>query len=234
MPNKEHEPGRHKTPRLTITDTGNFSEIVHRLREVTLAGDPIPGFRPYRSSAIALEEVPLDELYPCALYVLLENLQLQRELRSRLLKRKDPIDPLHLREDRAIIEFCWKSPDIQVLTPPLVEVSEDDGNIMVVTDGLHRVTLARDEEESHVAAIVARNIAVPLPFIPVQWDEVRRLNAVPQEIEKRRPRFASATEMVSWNKRNYRNWERFLGGFDPSDPFITASLMHIAVNDPSK
>lgn len=234
MPNRSSETGRNKTPRLTITDTGNFPEIIRRLREVTLAGDPIPGFHPYRSSAIALEEVPLDELYPCALYVLLGNLQLQRELRSRLLRRKDPIDPLHLKEDRAIIEFRWKSPDIQVLTPPLVEVSQDDGDMMIVTDGLHRVTLARDEGESHVAAIVARNIAVPLPFIPVQWDEVRRLNATPGETEKRRPRFASAQEMSTWHKQNYSNLERFLGGFDQAGLFVTASLMHIAANDPSE
>lgn len=231
MPRKDSEPVLPKTPRLTVTATENFSEVKRRLREATLAGDPILGFRPYRSSTITLEDVPLDELYPCALYVLLGNLQFQKELREKLLRRKNPIDPLHLKEDRAIIEFRWKSPDIQVLTSPLVEVSEDDGNLKVVTDGLHRVTDGRDEGESHVAAIVVRNVAVPLPFFPVQWNEVRRLNAVPKEIEKRRPRFASAEEMFSWNKQSYRNWERFLGGFDPADPFITASLMHIATND---
>jgi hypothetical protein len=121
---------------------------MRRLREVTLAGDPIPGFRPYRSSTITLEEVPMDELYPCALYVLLGHLEFQRKLRGRLSRRKVSIDPLHLREECALVEFHWKSQDSQVLTPPLIEVSEDDGNMMVVTDGLHRVTVGRDEGES--------------------------------------------------------------------------------------
>lgn len=225
---------RTETSRLVVTGTKDFAEVVRRLKEATLKDDPIPGFRPYRSSTVTLEEVPLDEIYPCALYVLLDHLQFQRALRKKLLRRKNPIDPLHLQENRALIEFRLGSPDTQTLTPPLIEVSEDDGDKMVVADGLHRVTVGRDEGKSHIMAMVARNVAVPLPFLPVRWDEVRRLDAVPSETQKHRPRFASAEEMVAWNKRSNRHRERFMGGFDPADAFVTASLMHIAVDDPSK
>lgn len=179
-------------------------------------------------SIIRLEEVPISKLVPLALYVLKPKLEYLGRLREAFLKQG--IDILNLPEDKARITFNWGDQKAVVISPPLVEVSEDDGGLWVITDGLHRRSLAEDLGESSITSIVVKNTAAPLPFLPVRWDEVKRVSKTPPTSEKRKPRFKSPAELINWPKTSQRNYERFIDGF--ADPFTKLGLLHTF--DPSK
>ena len=83
----------------------SFQILEEHLRKRPLLNNRIKGFYPYFESTITLEEVSLKKLRPCALYVLSQNLQIQRSLRKSFLETG--IDPLNLPSDKAVIQFDW-------------------------------------------------------------------------------------------------------------------------------
>lgn len=204
-----------------ITAIHDFSEVVSRLRLVTIKGSP--HVHPYGKSTIELKEVNPDDLWPCALYVLAGNLTTQRDLRT--VMKVQGIDPLHLTEGCALVEFNWDNQEGLVLAPPLVEVSEDDGNKQVVVDGLHRVATGRDSGELTIAVAYVQKIAVPLPSFPVPWAEVQRVKTIPSTGSKRKFRFEE-TDPETWPDWNEGNRARFEQGLDLSNPFATLGLLH--------
>lgn len=204
-----------------ITATYGFSEVINRLRLVTIRGDP--RVHPYRNSTIELKEVSPDDLWPCALYVLTGNLATQRDLRTAM--KAKGIDPLHLTEDCALVEFNWSGQEGLVLAPPLVEKSEDDENKDVLVDGGHRVTTGRDGGEPTIAVVYVQNIAVPLPSLPVPWEEVKEVKTIPLTAAKRKFRFQN-TDPETWPDLNERNFARFQQGLDLSNPLAALGLLH--------
>lgn len=221
---KEGEPEHLEIPQSPpeIVAVDNFSEVERLLRQVKLKDEVIPGFYPYFPSSITLEEVSLNQLHPCAMYVLRPKLEWLKRLREAFLPQG--IDILNLPEDKTRITFNWGQQKRVIISPPLVEVSEDDGGLWIITDGLHRRVLAKELGKSSITSIVIRNTAAPLPFLPVRWDEVKRVNRVPPTSEKRKPRFKSPVELKNWPKTSQRNYERFMDGF--ADPFMKLSMMH--------
>ena len=195
---------------LQILGTKGLGHVISEIRSVTLLQEK--DFYPYNVSSITLEKVSLADLYPCALYVLKSGLETAKELRDEMLLQG--IDTLNLTEDNTQIIFNWKGQEDCVIFPPMVEVSEDDGDILVATDGLHRAFLARQLEMSHISAIVIKNTACPLPALPVTWGEVMVCDTVPPSDEKRRYRFQSTEELNLWPLRSRRNRDRFLQGFE--------------------
>lgn len=206
---------------IEIIATHDFQEVIKRLRKVTIKGDP--RVHPYRQSTIKLREVSPDDLWPCALYVLIGNLATQQDLQTAMKARG--IDPLHLTEDCSLVEFNWGDQEGLVLTPPLVEVSEDDGNKEVVVDGLHRVITGRDNGEPTVAVTFVQNIAVPLPSYPVPWAEVQGVETIPPTAAKRKFRFQDK-DPETWPDWNERNFARFQQGLNLSNPFAALGLLH--------
>lgn len=202
---------------LTIQSTCGFHEVVDRLRNVTLKDKPI--LHPYWMSKITLERVNIEDLYPCALYVLTENLNRVQELRESFLKQG--IDPLQMKVDKALVNYSWKGKENCVITPPLIEVSEDDGGIMMVVDGLHRVIKARKFGLKTMIVTKVEDVSVPLPVLPVGWDEVKVVDTIPPAEQKRRYRFTSMDEIQKWEESNQ---ERFVQAFDWGDSFMSRIL----------
>jgi len=184
-----------------------FSELEKRLRRATLKDRNIPDFSPYLHADISLEKVRIDDLYPCALYVLKENLNRAGEIRKALRGRG--IDIFNLTENKSLVNYDWGDRRGIEMGPPVVEVSGDDGGILVITDGLHRVTEARMEEEKEMVVVKVDNVSIPLPVLPVSWNEVKVVDSVPQI--KRKFRFSSYEEIKKWTAENY---SRFIQGFD--------------------
>lgn len=194
---------------LTIVRTYDFSEYLSRLRQVTLLNEVIPGFHPLRLSTVTLEAVSLDKLHPCALYVLRSQLTITRRLREAFLTQE--IDILNLDKKRTIIDYHWGEQQNCIIAPPLVEISQDDGGIWIVVDGLHRVTTAKELGLATITVAKVENTAASIPALPVSWDEVKYCDAVPPTELRRKFRFNSPLEVRKWIQDNY---DRFLQGFD--------------------
>jgi hypothetical protein len=92
---------------------------------------------------------------------------------------------------------------------------------MVVTDGLHRVVKAKEDSLKSILVTKVQNIAIPLPVLPVEWDEVRVVDEVPPMEQKRRYRFNEMYEIKNWVKSN---WERFAQGLDLGDSMMRRIL----------
>ena len=183
---------------LSIVATHGFSELERRLRGVTLKDNP--NIHPYLRSKISLKEVAIAELHPCALYVLEENLARVSLLREEFLKRG--IDIFHLTTEKSIINYDFQGRLGCSLAPPIVEVSEDDNYFKIITDGLHRVSKARDSGEKTFSIVQIENVAVPLPALPVSWNEVDVCKEVPPSDQKRRYRFNTPEEIKLWQDKN--------------------------------
>jgi len=194
---------------VVITATYDFSEVKQRVRTITLFGAVIPGFYPYRLSTISLEEIRLDQLHPCSLYALESQIEIERQLREAFLKQG--IDLLKMTLEKSLIEYNWGDQKNCIISPPLVEVSVDDGGILVLVDGLHRALLARELGINSIVVTKAENIACPLVPLPVSWSEVELHKTVPPTAEKRRFRFQSPEEIRRWM---FKNHYRFIQGFD--------------------
>lgn len=208
---------------LTITATRDFSAVEQILRETTLLNETIEGFHPYLPSLISLEEVSPSQLHPIALYVLQSHLKRTEKLRDAFLQQG--IDILNLTEEKTRITYNWGDRSNITISPPIVEVSEDDGGLWVITDGLHRVVTAKDLSIPKIRIVLIRNTAAPLIALPVAWSEVKRFNEVPPLELKRKYRFSSPQELVRWNISSQRNYERFMSGF--ADPFVKLGMMHV-------
>jgi len=217
-PRKEGQPEKFNVPKWPpeIIKTYDFSQLSEKIRNIRLLNNSINGLHPYLSSQISLEEVNISDIKPCALYVLNQNLIIQRELRSQF--RLHNIDTLHLSPDKSLINFEWGGIE-KIMTPPIVELSEDDGFTPIITDGLHRVCMAKDIGVSQITALVIKNTAVPLSVLPVEWDEVKRLDSVPPTKEKRKMRFEPSSEMFRWFGLNERNMQRLIGGFNNMEDY---------------
>ncbi len=216
-----------------IEAVGGFSTIVDRLRNTTL-GDvgshSLPDFHPYLRSKITLEEVRIDELHPCALYVLEANLERVAKLRKAFVNYQMELasgifsdyrfDIFNLDKFNSIFQYQWGGKSGCILSPPVVEVSEDDGGISVITDGLHRVTTAKQDGKETITVTKIENIAVPLPALPVSWDEVKTYNEVPSL--KRKYRFETMDEIDTWIEQNQ---ERFNLGFGQLSIFDAFPVM---------
>lgn len=218
-PRKEGQPEHFEIPAgfPEITQVQDFARLEQRIRNISLLNESIKGLRPYRSSQIALEEVNIDSLHPCALYVLDQNLRTQRALRNSFLSAHG-VDTLRMSEEETMISFRWGGREQEII-PPIVEISEDDGYLPVITDGLHRITLARELGLKKVAVVTISNTAVPLSVLPVEWFQVSRVDTVPPTHQKRKLRFLPPEEAFRWFGLNNRNLERFVGGFSDFSDF---------------
>lgn len=213
-PRKEKDDGFFELPQepIEIKKVYTFQDLTKRAREVTLltASD----FYPYLNSQITLEEIPLDQLMPCARYVLRQNLKIQRALRDKLLPFG--LDPCHLTSRVSAVRYSWGEREY-VLVPPIVEESRDDGGINIITDGLHRIIDAKARGEKTIIVMMIRKTAMPLPVMPIDWDEVRVVESVPPLSTKRKLRFGNSKDMLFWFGLTGERLERVLSGIKDRD-----------------
>lgn len=193
---------------IEINRTFDFVELEKRLRRVQLKDEVILDFFPYLHAKISLQKVPVDSLQPSALYVLEDNLDRVGKV-NKLLAKKG-IDAYGFNQTTALVDFNCGGRQRIILGPPIVEVSDDDSGALIVTDGLHRVTKAKMEGRKNIVVLKIVNAAVPLPVLPVDWNEVKIEKDVPAE--KRRYRFDKSYDQIkSWKTKNY---SKFIQGFN--------------------
>lgn len=201
---------------LTITEIYDFTEVKRRVEEAPLRKGILSGFHPYRASLITLETVTLDLLQPCARYILEGKLEIIRKLRNELLKQG--IDILNLTKDKAVIHYSWGERENCIISPPLVEQSVDDGGVLVLVDGLHRVVIAQELKLPTISVTLIKNTACPLPVKPVSPDEIQLCDIVPPTERKRRFRFETLEAILLWEAKNF---ERLRQGFAPEEPTLS-------------
>lgn len=206
---------------LKIENVINLQELIERLRRTPLKDKAIKDFFPYLSSTFTFESVLLEELSPCALYVLRPQLTSIRNLSEFLLTMG--IDIFNLSPEAALIEYTSGESLRYSLFPPVIEVSSDDGNMKVIVDGIHRILIAKELGLSSVNALIVEHSAVPLPVLPVSWEEVRLCEAVPPLAQKRKFRFSSLTENWYWILNNF---DRFCQGFGDSGQISAPYLFY--------
>jgi hypothetical protein len=163
--------------------------LISALRQVPIKGDT--SVRPYLDATIAVETVQVQELIPLAKYVLQEQLDLLQSLQEGLKRARLDIFDLKGRVIYA------EGQDERVISPPIVEVWEEEGALLV--DGLHRGWLAREEGRKEMTAVVIRNVEVPLVPLPTTWESVRlvpRGHSLKTD-EKRDYRFESPAALQS-------------------------------------
>ena len=150
---------------IEIKDVEPTRALVSALRQVPIKGDT--SVRPYLNATIAVETVQIQKLIPLAKYVLQDQLDLVRSLQEGLKRAR--LDILDLK-GRVIYA---EGQEERVISPPIVEVWEEEGDLLV--DGLHRTWLAREEGREEMTAVVIRNVKVPLVPLPTTWESVRLL-----------------------------------------------------------
>lgn len=191
-----------------IVATGTFNDLVRWLKVVPLLDENIKGFRPYLGAKMSHVKIPIDSVYPCALYALNSHIRIQKELRAKLLERYG-LDTLNLPEDKSFLKIVWGN-EVQFLYPAIVEVSQEDGGKRVITDGLHRYLNGVNDGETSITSVLVENIASPLPVLPVSWDEIKLYDKTPPLSQKRRLRFETPEAAIRWQSDNM---DRFLKGF---------------------
>jgi len=212
VPRKEGKTYPLITGTIRILGGETFSTIEQQLREVPAIG--MSSLRPYLRANIKLVTVRISDLWPCALYVLENALANVNETRKQLAAVG--VDIFHLTPERTSLwlEIGGYLDEDKALNPPIVEVSEDDENKMVIIDGLHRVSCAKELGEKTITVIKIEGTAIPIASPPEKWEDVKRVNVAPSIDEKRRYRFSSSDGIFLWIMQHT---ERFARGLDLPD-----------------
>lgn len=161
-------------------------ELLASLRQT-----PLRGFDKAELYADAtLELVPAvytDTLTPAQRYVLEPTVRKLLELRDALLGHG--IDLLAL-EGGAYIHASDDPDEMIPIVPPIVEESiEPDGRIvLLVNDGLHRVSAARSLGLP-ISVVIVRGVPSKYPYyayaLPNGWTELEQLEELPDEYQKK-------------------------------------------------
>lgn len=170
-------------------DTHSWEELEKVVRGIHLLKNP--QIKPYANAEIRLELMSWKDIHPLSLYLLKSQLEVNRQLR-RLFLAEHGVDIFNLQGS---IEFSLDGNE-RLISPPLVEISEVDGGIPVLVDGLHRFWLAR-EEDVPIRVILVSGVPKELlvTCYPIGWDEVRVYKRVPKRALKRRYRFNTLADV---------------------------------------
>ncbi len=161
---------------LRITSLHSFHEVEHMLRNVRLMGDT--HIKPYEDAIIEPKHAAITTLQPIALYVLAEQLTVQKKL-SPLFQDFS----LNIFDLRSSIRYDFAGQSF-TMTPPIVETYydvEQKKEVSIVLDGLHRIWLARLLGLKSIGVIQIRHIKkeCSLVALPVSWREVKEYAQVP-------------------------------------------------------
>lgn len=187
--------------KIDIVGEIEFRDLANKIRGVPLMGkrDDGSSIYVYENANISLKELKVNEINPTSFYVLKNNMEFQRNLRSDLLKMG--IDTLHLKK---AYEIKNEKGEIWTLTPPIIEVTQRDVkyipregelkygdvvrvNVPIINDGMHRVNLARELNETFNAIYISR-VPEEYPFYahPNEWSKVKEYEEVPSsKLEKK-------------------------------------------------
>jgi len=173
-----------------INRVHSWEQLVDSLRCIKLKGDS--NLHPYQRATIESRLVEIDSLSPLACYALTSQLKVGNQLRQRFLTRY-ALDPFDLS---GIVDLTNEDEERRI-APPLVEVYiEQQGplkgkEVWALVDGLHRCRNAKRLGFSRIRAVVISNIPEHLPLapLPLRWKDIRLVDDIPEETEKRAFRF---------------------------------------------
>ncbi len=161
-------------------------ELLSRLRQTPLRG--FEHAHPYADAMIELAPaIDTDALTPAQRYVLAPTVQKLLALRAALLGHG--LDLFALDGGASIRTSEHPEEEIPVL-PPIVEESlEPDGRrVLLVNDGLHRVSAARSLGLP-ISVVLVRGVPAEYPYyafaLPGGWSEVAELPELPDEYQKK-------------------------------------------------
>lgn len=184
-----------------INRVQSWEQLVDTLRCIELRGDA--RLRPYEEATVQSRLVEIDSLCPTAYYVLNPQLDIGTRLRQRFLASY-ALDPFDLS---GIVDLSYGGEECRI-APPLVEVyTERRGplkgkRVRALVDGLHRCVNARSLGFSRIRAVVISGISEHLPLVPLplRWDDVRHVDDIAEEAQKRAYRFPDIKSFpdVSW------------------------------------
>lgn len=167
-------------------------ELFRRLRKVILLNTPRdnPVFI-YESADIELLDVPVSALMPAQFYKIEEIINKISGLKKALQKQN-----LDLFNLEGYLSYQTSESDNEWnLLPVIVEYQlEKDGNIYpLILDGLHRVSLARDQKRDKIQIIKIVNKLKDFPppafANPRGWEDVKILSKAPESKDKKYWRF---------------------------------------------
>lgn len=189
----------------------HWDEYIALLREVPLAGDP--SIKPYKHAKISSRIVDVEDVFPISLYLLQSHLDTQNIL-YEVFKRDYDIDIMDLDGGRpgVIFRTSWEKGTWR-LSPPIVEVSDNDDGKPLLLDGEHRFMLA-GQLNRKVRVVWIENVPAEYPVVakPIRWDEVKIYAQVPGLAEKRVYRYpdlshfpdVSSFTSINSTEKNFR------------------------------
>ena len=162
------------------------------LQDVRLNGDH--SLRPYADAQIRARRLRIADLRPTAYYALNGQLEGHRFL-QRSLEREYALSLFDLTGalDYLVGDMFYR------MGPPLIETYFEPAEGQVVSaivDGLHRILLARALGHEFIWAVEITGIPPQFPLVPLPltWDNIRLMDAVPPLEAKRRFRFAALAD----------------------------------------
>jgi hypothetical protein len=161
-------------------------ELLASLRETPLRG--FDKAKLYASATLELAPATDTEvLVPAQRYVLEPTLHKLLELRAALLEHDLDLFAL----DGGAYISTSEDPREQIpIVPPIVEETlEPDGrSVLLINDGLHRVSAARSVGLP-ISVVIARGVPSEYPYyayaLPLGWAELERLEELPESYQKK-------------------------------------------------
>jgi hypothetical protein len=130
---------------------------------------------PYENAAITLAEIDYEAVRPTSLYVLKDNLAIQKQLTNELAPRYDPLQLL------GSITLRLDDGSEIGLIPPIVEETDSDGPYIL--DGTHRTLVGRMAGRTAFIAIHITKFRddCPAAVLPNAWGEIKTYDRVPSD-----------------------------------------------------
>jgi len=159
----------------------NTDHLVERLRKMHIKGRP--DLTIYRDARITLEEdYPIEQVVFPQYYVLEKDLEEITLCRRALMEYG--VDIFRLRGFVRVWSRRQDNGQMQVfdVTPPVVEISQADGGIPLLNDGMHRLYLARQESPA-MNLVIVEGVDPRYPYYALPneggWDSLQRCREVP-------------------------------------------------------
>ncbi len=162
------------------------------LHDVRLNGDHT--LKPYADAQIRARRLRIADLRPTAYYALQGQLEGHRFL-QRSLEREYALSLFDLS---GALDY-YAGDTLYRMGPPLIETyfEPDEGQVVsVIVDGLHRILLAKSLGLEFIWAVEITGIPPQFPLVPLplRWQDIRLMDAVPPLEAKRRFRFPTLAD----------------------------------------
>ncbi len=148
-------------------------ELLHRIRHTPLVG--FQHTKVYLNANIQITQININDVNPTQRYILKDNIKSIQQLYETLIFSHH-IDIFKLNS--AISYRIHGHDKSTYIIPPIIENTKDrkGNNVLVINDGMHRVTLAKQLQRTHINVILITNVPEQFPYyaypLKYGWDDV--------------------------------------------------------------